>query len=246
MNGLHGHSRDGAKPQKGNASTRRYRLPSEGMPTVKFTLVYDGRLHSQGAEDVFTKKWKIREYINPQLAELWRVHPALRNLMKSVPKSSYWTGEVHHSLADAVKLKPATDVENIELQDPIEVGGIKFVPLVRESYALACSLKILFMRKEAAGKVYMGGDLDNRIKVFIDALKVPRKSEAGLVAKVSPVPREPVNCLLEDDGLITGLAIESTRLLDAPSQPENYVRLVAEVSVSVTFQRMYNTLFLGD
>src|SRR5438034_897378 len=124
----------------------------EGIPVVKFTLVYDGRLHSQGAEDVFVKKWKIREYINPQLAELWRVHPALQNLMKSVPKGGYWTGEVHHSQADTVKLSAPTDVENIELQNPIEVGGVKFFPLVRESYALACSLEILFMRKEPAGK----------------------------------------------------------------------------------------------
>jgi hypothetical protein len=215
-----------------------------GLPIVKFNLVYDGRLHSQSAENIFDKKWKIREYLHPQLVELWRVHPGLRNLWRKVPVDGYFGTEVHHSVQ--VPESPPDNIDRLDLQCPIEVGGVAFVPLVRDSYALVCSLKILFMRKEPAGRIYIGGDLDNRIKVFLDALKVPRKSDAELVARVNPPPSEPIHCLLEDDALITGLAVDSTRLLDAPNMPENYVRLIAEVTVGVTHPRMYNASFLGE
>jgi hypothetical protein len=216
-----------------------------GFPIVKFNLVYDGPLHSQGAANIFGKKWKIREYLHPQLAELWRVHPSLRNVWRYLPVGGYFQNEVHHS----VELpEPVLDtrVEHMDLQRPIEIGGVNFLPLVRDSYALVCSLKILFMRKEPAGRVYVGGDLDNRIKVFLDALKVPQKSEAALVAQVNPQPTEALNCLLEDDTLITGLTVESTRLLDAPNVPESYARLIAEVTVGVTHPHGYNAAFLGE
>jgi hypothetical protein len=41
---------------------------------------------------------------------------------------------------------------------------------VRNSFALHCGLKVLFLRKEPPGKVYQGGDIDGRIKTLLDAL----------------------------------------------------------------------------
>jgi hypothetical protein len=214
---------------------------------MKFTLVYDGQLHSQNTDRVFEKKWDIRAYLNPQLANLWRTHPGLTQLARYVPRGGYSWAEMHH-LDDGPMSQvqaPPRQPTDIDLQAPVDVSGIQFMPLVRDSYALRCSLKILFMRKEPAGRVYQGGDLDNRIKLFIDALKIP-KSEADRVAQIYPAPTEPINCLLEDDGLISALSVESTRLLDAPNTPENYVRLIVEVTVAVTQARFYNYSFLGD
>ena len=67
--------------------------------------------------------------------------------------------------------------EIINLRVPIGVGGRIFQPLVRESFALKCGLDILFLRQESPGKVYQGGDLDNRIKTLLDALSVPQAPE---------------------------------------------------------------------
>ena len=40
--------------------------------------------------------------------------------------------------------------------------------------ALTCGLKILFLRKEGPGKLILqGGDIDNRLKTLLDALKMP-------------------------------------------------------------------------
>jgi hypothetical protein len=218
-----------------------------GLSVMKFTLTYDGPLSSQGSRDRFAKKWAIREQLNPQLAELWRTHPTLKNIMKRVARDSYYlAAEQHHQSAEG---KPQAQVsehaKQLDLCAPIVVGGISFVPLVRDSYALVCSLNITFLRNEAAGRVYQGGDLDNRIKTFLDALKVPQ-SEADNVAAIQNKPTDPIYCLLEDDSLITGLNVQTTRLLTAPNLGENYVRLLVEVDVRVTHPRAYNSAFLGD
>jgi hypothetical protein len=96
------------------------------------------------------------------------------------------------------------------------------------------------MRNEPIGRVYQGGDLDNRIKTLLDALKVP---DQGQVCEQS----EPnMHVLLEDDSLVTGLSVETRRLLNRPDKSENEVRLIIEVTVNVLDARAYNILFLGD
>jgi hypothetical protein len=62
----------------------------------------------------------------------------------------------------------------IDLCESLNKHGAWFRPLVRETFALHCGLKILFLRKEPPGKVYQGGDLDGRMKTLIDALTMPQ------------------------------------------------------------------------
>jgi hypothetical protein len=132
----------------------------------------------------------------------------------------------------------------MDLCAQLDVGGQQFLPLVRESYGTVCALNILFLRQEAAGKVYQGGDLDNRIKTLLDALAMPQDPKATVVDQQDE--KAPVFCLLEDDALVTGLAVETRRLLTRPGRPETEVRLIIEVDVRVPDARVYNTLFLGD
>jgi hypothetical protein len=225
---------------------------SLGAEEMKFTLVYDGRLDSQNSGDIFNKRWEIRQYLAPQLEELWRVYPGLEKLNPYVPRdATYLTTQSHHSteldprMSEQKAAQAAAEPEKwINVFEPIDVRGIRFLPLIRETLALSCSLKIIFMRKERPGRIYTG-DLDNRIKTFLDSLKVP-KSEADCVANVYPKPTEPIRCLVEDDSLITGLNVETTRLLSSDGGEKNYVRLVVEVLVHVMYPRTYNELFLGD
>jgi hypothetical protein len=61
-----------------------------------------------------------------------------------------------------------------------------------------------------------------------------------------PTSDDPIYCLLEDDALIRGVDISTHRLLSRPGASKYDVRLIIEVDVSVTQNRLYNAAFLGD
>lgn len=210
---------------------------------MKFTLTYEGELGPNGNP---RKKWDIRQYISPQLAELWRVNPVLRLALREreMPMGQQvLTIDHHHSLDEDIprfEHQPGTQI--MDLCAPIERGGRKFVPLVRESFALNCGLKITFLRKEEPGRLYQGGDMDNRLKTLFDALAVP---SADQVVKTNADPNEIIYCVLEDDRLISGLNVETHRLLTKPDVPQTYVQLLIEVEVRLTQARSYNHFFLG-
>jgi len=103
---------------------------------------------------------------------------------------------------------------------------------------LLCHLDILFMRREPAGRLFEGNDLDNRIKTLFDALKVPQSIEQ-LPQDDQPQndDESPFLCLVEDDSLISGFSIRTERLLDK-TPPVRDVRLVIDVTIKATFIAM--------
>jgi hypothetical protein len=113
---------------------------------------------------------------------------------------------------------------------------------VRESYALHCGLKIRFLRQEPPGRVYQGGDLDGRMKTLLDALSMPQHIEQVLEKNAEQFP---IHCLLEDDSMISGLEIETERLLGDQSNSKEWVKLTIEVDVRVRQATIYNQSFLG-
>ena len=110
------------------------------------------------------------------------------------------------------------------------------LPLITERLALACSLDILFLRRDEPGKIIQsGGDIDNRIKVLFDALRIPR--DCNEVAGFSPdADEDPLYCLLEDDTLINEVRVNTDRLLlpMEDGESENDVMLVIHVRTIVT------------
>jgi hypothetical protein len=211
-----------------------------GPRIMKFTLTYDGELRANGRP---THKSAIREQLSPQLEELWRIHPVLIeiNQARYVPtEKGYLVSTIHHSVEP--KAMPRPPVGHIDLCERISRGPWNFLPLVRDSLALQCGLHITFLRKEPPGKVYQGGDIDNRLKTFLDALSVPNADQIP-----SGTPSfDPTYCLLEDDSLISGLHVESERLLTRPDSSKHEVRLIVNVDVRVVRARIYNQLFLGE
>jgi hypothetical protein len=114
-------------------------------------------------------------------------------------------------------------------------GDFMCLALVREKLSLVCDLDILFLRRENPGHLVSGGgDLDNRIKVLFDALRMPQ--DANEVRGFSPDGSKLLFCLAEDDKLITGFRVTTDRLLEpAPSQAEeNNVQLIINVEVKAT------------
>jgi len=218
---------------------------------MKFTLTYDGELPSGGNRNSRSKeKWEIRKAIHPQLEELWQTSPTLRRVARTyVPAGGevYLRWEGHHlgeKTEEAEEESRGRDPTDIHLCAPINVDGIECIPLIRQSLALACSLNILFLRKEEPGSlVFQGGDLDNRIKTLFDALRMPTKDDRP--AQQVDLPR-PLCCLLESDALINEFTIRADRLLTRPGSNASEVRLVIEAAVKVMHVRSYNMALVGD
>jgi len=216
---------------------------------MKFTLTYEGELPSTGNGSKKTEvKWAIRKAFHPQLAELCQIHPIIREAISLAcvpPKGRQFYGlETYHLDPPLSELTARENSEFRRLYEPIEKHGRKFFPVVRESMALACGLKIIFLRKEEPGRLILqGGDLDNRIKTLFDALRMPA-DKAEMVD--DPTIDDPIYCLLESDALITQCDIKTDRLLTRPNSPPNQLHLLIEVDVKVTQARVYNYTFLSE
>ncbi len=225
-----------------------------GVPFVKFTLTYEGSLPSSGSKPKNEDKSRIRREFDPQLRDLWKSHPALRMVEdnRHFPKSGgapliqnhhAHPGPILGVRRESAFLTTPADRGLLDLCEPINKHGAWFRPLVRETYALHCGLKIMFLRKEPPGKVYQGGDLDGRMKTLMDALAMPQHKEQVLETGTSD--DKPLYCLLEDDSLVSGLEIESERLLGDQDNAADWVKLTIEVDVRVRQATIYNQSFLG-
>jgi len=77
------------------------------------------------------------------------------------------------------------------------------------------------------------GDVDNRIKVLFDALRMPH-GLGELPSTAEPEANERLFfCLLEDDSLITAFRLESERLLYPEPVSDKEVELVVRVKVKL-------------
>jgi hypothetical protein len=212
-----------------------------GAP-MKFTLTYDGRLPPSANKPKVKAVWEIRKAFHPQMVDLWSSHPGLlvAEAERWFPKSGGFQIVGHHSQPQPVPHRNTQT--SVDLCETITKYGRQFRPLVRESHLLHCGLKISFLRKEPPGRVYQGGDLDGRIKTLLDALAMPENKEQVRKDALAP---DLTYCLLEDDSLVSGIQVESERLLTDQDHPKDYVRVNIEVDVRVRYATVYNQSFLG-
>ena len=191
---------------------------------MEFHLVYQGRLPAagQGGKKTRTReKHNIRKVFHKQLAALWKTHPFL------------------------VRFRALDDVQG-KFASRYESYGYRFLPLVSEWFMISCALDILFLRRDGPGSlVKSGGDIDNRLKVLFDALRMPQSPEE--VCGDSPdASEEPFYCLLEDDKLISKVQVETNWLLVPPQQDEHShdVHLVIRVKTVVEGSTEFEAAFL--
>jgi hypothetical protein len=169
---------------------------------MELRLTYDGLLLS-GAKEVPKRsehKHDIRKQFHPQLRKFWGIHPGLKRLTKID-----WKG---HDLDTYPERRSVVD----ELAHRnTRADGYNYVPLVREQLDLMCRIDILFLRRAKPGSVYSHGDLDNRVKSLIDAMSIPRSNGAPATGPTDD--EKPFYVLLEDDGLVTHLSVDTDFLL---------------------------------
>jgi hypothetical protein len=217
------------------------REPITAENRVEFHLLYNGPLHSAGYELQRSEKHSIRRSFHPQLKRLWRTTP---NLYQMAVEHAY---NNPHSSPDTAQSKDEIFCMGLE-----EIGrnrnrnGFNFIPLVTSPMCLRCSLDILFLRAEEKDYVLQGGDIDGRLKILFDALRmVPRGDE--LPPGTAPQDGEdPFFCLLEDDKLISEVRINTGQLLLLPHTKEldkHDVYLQITVSLNTTQPHQYGWVF---
>ncbi len=206
---------------------------------MRFRLTYEGQLKSGKSTSIAKHKHSIRKQFHPQLKRLWDTHELL---------STY---KVYGTYQE-ISVRPLAryfgfgpEGEGRMLKDVISEAedfsrcGYRFVPLVCQRFHLQCSLDFLFLREDPIGS--FKGDLDNRLKTLIDALRMPTCSELQKVGCPDP-DEKPFFCLLEDDKYITSFSVKSDTLLsDMPY--DNYVKLVIGVTIQPTFATDFNLGF---
>lgn len=198
---------------------------------LEFRLVYKGKLPAASASTTRNvEKHAIRKVLHPQMRAFWEQNPYLKTagMLKE-------NGEIgYNNLADVFALK-------------YERCGCQFVPLITREFGLACAIDILFLRRDNPGNlVRSGGDIDNRIKVLFDALRIPQTCDE-VDGQSAADDEKPFFCLLEDDSLITRVNITTDQLL-LPLQDrehQNDVYLVVHVKVIVVDSRKAPMVFYG-
>jgi hypothetical protein len=204
---------------------------------MQLTLRYKDELPaSSGSNSRVPEKHEIRKQLHHQLAVFWSQHAVLKPMnadLKSLQVARRFGGKFDVQ-------RPIVGLKNFWWRYPL--CGINFVPLVTDVQEAHCRLDIrIYRRVDAGGFLFEGGDLDNRLKTFFDALRVPHSrdqlpSEIGCPdVDETAVDWPPLFCLLDDDRAITKLSIESLNMLTPVpgdcGHPENYVELEMDVKV---------------
>ncbi len=225
---------------------------------MKFSLTYQGDLPASGNKSKPADVARIRNCLHGQFVDLWESHVILRELERTarVPRISVYeeaTGpDPDYSKFELEEYRgpiPPLQPGHVDLCAPLRgTGGTSatYRPIVRKSLGLACALDILFLRQEEPGQlVLQGGDIDGRMKTLFDALRMPTKDEED-AANMTPTAN-PLQCLLENDSLITDLSIRTGRLLGVPAQKRLHrVHLVIDVTVKVLRFSVWNQCLVGD
>jgi len=180
---------------------------------MQFTLYYRGELKSKAKPDA---KHTLRRYFHCQMKQVWQQMPL---------KDFDWL------------LQPAQASQNLSILQ--QTKSFTFAPLVSDKVFLVAELDIQLLWPQDRGKIITsGGDIDNRLKTLLDALKVPSEDTA-LPQEATPGEDEnPFFCLLQDDSLITRLSVEADRLLEPVSSPSEVVLFIRVTTkqLKVTFE----------
>ena len=193
--------------------------PNEG--DVEFRLTYDGPLMASQDGNTLRKRshhvHDIRQKFHRQLKPLWKEHPVMKQITANGSSLDVYT---------------PSSAASPSLNLTFEREGFRFLPIVTTDNGQIGRLDILMLRIGQPGQVIY--DIDNRLKTLFDALRMPKgKQELGENTtegrRLPQGDEDPFFVLLEDDRLITHLAVTSDTLLE--NAPEENVKLVISVTI---------------
>ncbi len=195
---------------------------------MEFCLTYAGPLYATQRDSRpgqpprhIENKHLIRCAFHKQLKALWAISPCLDG--PSQQRSNILLS------CEAGDQEPATSIADLAKKH--SNYGFNFVPLVTHELDLLCGIEILLLRPDRPGDVVWHGDIDNRIKTLLDAMRIPDAAE-NYVNRTASDDEQPFFCLLEDDKLITKLSVDTDRMLEPVNgNGSNDVRLFIKVLI---------------
>lgn len=219
---------------------------------MKFNLIYSGPLSASGNKPKTSEAARIRDKLSGQMKYLWETSRQLKSLEDEAwvdPRApNLGFGQTPNGIINVGGRSPtmrerASMMGGMEsLTQPLLVNGYQFKPLVRASLNMMCDVSVLFLRQEDPGAlISQGGDIDNRIKTLLDALRIPTDQEVNVVR---PEGNSIVYCLMESDTLVSSLNVETERLLFPTTEFPNEVHLVIEVSIRLLEINRANVVLL--
>lgn len=210
---------------------------------MQFRLTYEGILKSSQSSNPAKHKHDIRKHFHPQLKHLWNTHALLSNRRLGVEydriSDQAFQGAFGFGLGKG-EGKTLKDV--IAEHGDFSRNGHTFVPLLCKRFCLHCSLDILLLRNGPLAAI-QNGDLDNRTKTLVDALRMPRLGELKPAHEKPTNGETPFFCLLEDDSFITSLAVENDTLLLPDKDDKNYAKVVINVNIRPLYATSLNLGF---
>jgi hypothetical protein len=189
---------------------------------MELTLFYRGILGSNKGKD---EKQALRRSFHSQLSQFWLQNP-LR--------------DSRHLWDESDKLYKG------EAKIGRTIGSFHFIPLVNEYLYFVADLQIQLLRSEPPGSTKaQSGDLDNRIKTLLDALRMPRSAEEIPKNDYPRDGEQPFFCLLEDDALINSFSVTTHRWLE-PNVCRKEVILLVTARTSITRAMARNEHIAGN
>jgi len=167
---------------------------------MDIVLTYRGRIPAKRSDREAV--WAIRREFHTQLAKLWGKEPF--SVLRRWEDSNFEAGAPHFTR---------------HWRDQT------FVPFLGEDVGVGANIDITLLTGMPAKKrVVSSGDLDNRIKRLIDALRVP-KGEGEMVESLPADARW--YCLLEDDDVVISVTARLGAYLasDDPAEAFAFIRV---------------------
>jgi len=122
-----------------------------------------------------------------------------------------------------------------------EFNKVWYFAVLDRALKVSCSLHIRIDRSERPGSLFEHGgnnegDLDNRLKTLLDALRMPHDDKEARPDEKNP-KRTYCVCLFEDDAMVTSFTVDTRPSLRP--MPRGHVELTIDVELKshdLTFQ----------
>ncbi|MGB8276702.1 MAG: hypothetical protein WCF20_02015 [Methylovirgula sp.] len=215
-----------------------------GQESLRFRLTYKGELQSSQKDELGQEraplaqhKQSIRRAFHPQLKQLWATNKFLRGAKRLTSRDAGPDRLISDLSVDLGLISDVYEPLAEAIANKYRRNGYRFVPLVCENFSVLCSLDVLFLRRDPPGELFTAGDLDNRVKTLIDALRIP-KHGSELDGNLTPPGdgEDPFYCLLEEDKLVTGFSVETDTLLDGPTGKNDRDRREVQLIITVNIK----------
>ncbi|WP_171208514.1 MULTISPECIES: hypothetical protein [unclassified Ruegeria] len=212
---------------------------------MKLILTYEGDLPSlqnKRGKKGYELLHNIRKQFHPQLKRHWQTNKFLSEWKTT---QSDFDRENHRRPSSTPRIAAGDERHDMRklVPEAHRMAGFRFTPLTRKHWYLNCTLDILFLRRDPPGPVTKHGDIDNRIKTLVDALRLPDANQVS--DNMTPGDGEdPFYVLMEDDELLTRLNVETQMLLTPQTSPDDKsVKLVIRADVTPYHFTMDNLSF---